>query len=361
MDVEQQHYCSWHFLPELTARHRLALLRATTTPQAAYALQRADLQKLGFNTEVCRIWLAFAKKPEQSAAWSAMQQLSARLEGVQLLTINSPAYPPLLKEIPDPPAWLYVRGATEWLLQPQLAIVGSRRASPAARGFARQFAAALAAAGLVIGSGGALGIDAAAHKGALSAGATIAVLGTGIDQCYPDVHRGLYSEIVQQGVLVSEFKPGTPPRPGHFPKRNRLIAGMSLGVLVVRAALRSGSLITARLALEYNREVFAMPGSVGELRARGSHALIKQGAKLTETVADILEELPPMEVVAPAGEEANTSHDNKLLACIDFGFTPLDVIARRSALTMQQLLPRLLDLELAGAVASEAGGYCRLR
>jgi DNA processing protein len=212
--------------------------------------------------------------------------------GHHLVTFTDPDYPPLLRQIPDPPLALYVLGDRACLSTPQLAVVGSRNPTPGGRENARAFARALAEAGLTITSGLALGIDGEAHRGALEAdGRTIAVTGTGLDRVYPATHRALAHEIAARGALVSEFAIGSPPRAEHFPVRNRIISGLSLGTLVVEAAERSGSLISARLAGEQGREVFAIPGSIQSPLSRGCHRLIRQGAKLVETAQDILEEL----------------------------------------------------------------------
>lgn len=229
-----------------------------------------------------------AKQLERTRAWCAAP-------GHALLTLDDPAYPPALLTMHDPPPLLYVRGALHWLHAPSLAIVGSRNATAQGVDDAGRFARELAASGLAIVSGLALGIDAAAHSGALAAGGcTVAVVGTGADLVYPAQHAALARAIIERGAVVSEWPLGTPAKPAHFPQRNRLIAGMSQGVLVVEAAQRSGSLITARLANEMGREVFAIPGSIHAPLARGCHQLIKEGAKLTESVQDVLDELRPV-------------------------------------------------------------------
>ncbi len=222
---------------------------------------------------------------ERTSAWCA-------LPGHALVTLDDPAYPGALLNLHDPPPLLYVCGGLEWLHVPSVAIVGSRNATPQGIEDAAHFARELAGAGLVIVSGLALGIDAAAHRGALeSGGGTVAVIGTGPDLVYPAQHRALAHDIAARGAIVSEWPLGTPAKPAHFPQRNRLIAGMVKGVLVVEAAQRSGSLITARLANEMGRDVFAIPGSIHAPLSRGCHHLIKDGAKLTETPSDIFEEL----------------------------------------------------------------------
>ena len=224
---------------------------------------------------------------ERTRAWCAAP-------GHALLTLDDPAYPPALLTMHDPPPLLYVRGALHWLHAPSLAIVGSRNATAQGVDDAERFARELAASGLAIVSGLALGIDAAAHSGALAAGGcTVAVVGTGADLVYPAQHAALAREIIERGAIVSEWPLGTPAKPAHFPQRNRLIAGLSQGVLVVEAAQRSGSLITARLANEMGREVFAIPGSIHAPLSRGCHQLIKEGAKLTESAQDVLDELCP--------------------------------------------------------------------
>lgn len=229
------------------------------------------------------------KRPD----WSGVDKDLAWLSHQQccVVPITSKAYPPLLKEVPHPPPILFVKGQVSTLHSTQLAVVGSRRATASGLQIAKQWSRALAARGITITSGLALGIDGAAHQGALSTGKTIAVLAHGLNQIYPRAHQALAEEIVASGgALVSEFPIGVSPLKHHFPRRNRLISGLSQGTLVVEAALRSGSLVTARHALEQNREVFAIPGSIHSPLSKGGHALIKQGAKLVESLEDILQE-----------------------------------------------------------------------
>ena len=259
---------------------------------------------------------------------------------------------------------LHVIGDRRLLSTPQLAIVGSRNPSPMGQENARAFAKSLAGAGLVITSGMALGIDGAAHRGALEAGGkTIAVAGTGLDRVYPSRHRDLAHDIAKHGALVSEYPLGMPPRPENFPVRNRLISGLSLGTLVVEAALRSGSLITARLATEQGREVFAIPGSIHSPQAKGCHALIRQGAKLVESAQDILEELGPLASVA-----THAVYDNAVSVCqLDpptaallkqIGHDPVsvDALIERSGLTADVVSSMLLQMELNGLVSNCPGG-----
>ena len=283
-----------------------------------------------------------------------------------LIPIDDPRYPKLLKELPDPPMLLYAKGNPELLSSWQLAIVGSRNPSASGRQTAKDFAFYLAAGGLTITSGLATGIDGAAHQGALAAGGkTIAVVGTGLDRVYPAQHRDLAHTIAEQGVIVSEFPLGTSPRPEHFPRRNRIISGLSLGTLVVEAALKSGSLITARMAMEQGREVFAIPGSIHNPLSRGCHHLIKEGVKLVETAEDILEELGALAGVSvPDSSETSESvvtHQKDADYQILFehlGFDPIsiDKLIKNSGLTADVVSSMLLLLELEGEVESLPGG-----
>ena len=284
------------------------------------------------------------------------------------------AWPVQLRAIPDPPEVLYVLGEPAILAAPAIAIVGSRAPTPAGRETAYEFARRLAAAGLVVTSGLAAGVDAAAHRGAIAAGGrTVAVCATGLDRIYPAHNATLATEIAACGALVSEFPPGTPPLPGHFPRRNRLISGLSLGVLVVEARHRSGSLITARLAAEQGREVFALPGSIHSPLARGCHRLIRDGARLVETPEEVLAGLQPdlFEALAAPLAQApgakgffpgSLDTDSKILlnAC---GFEPVDVdtLVARTGLEAGSVTSMLVLLELRGEIESSAGGmYCRL-
>lgn len=285
-----------------------------------------------------------------------------------ILTLRSPAYPALLRELDDAPPVLFVHGNPEVLGHLQLAIVGSRNPTTGGARNAQDFAAHLASAGLTITAGLALGIDAAGHLGALEAsGTTVAVLGTGPDRVYPARHRDLAHQIAEHGALVSELTPGTGPRAEHFPRRNRIISGLSLGTLVVEAAPHSGSLITARHALEQGREVFAIPGSIHNPLARGCHSLIRQGAKLVETAADILEELGALAVASQEplptlGDATGLSDDHaQLLDLIGHDPVPMDLIVTRSGLTAEAVSSMLLILELQGYLVSAPGGrYSRI-
>jgi DNA processing protein len=304
----------------------------------------------------------------QAMCW----QVEMERQNIHLLLLQDANYPELLRDIPDRPAALYTQGDIECLSLPQIAIVGSRNAGRSGLELAASFSRELAAAGFAISSGLALGIDGAAHQGALeSSGRTIAVLGAGVDRIYPRRHTALARQIVARGLLVSEFPLGSGPTKWNFPRRNRILAGCSLGTLVVEAAAKSGSLITARLAMDYNREVFAVPGSIHNPNAKGSHQLIRDGAKLVETTTHIVEELGGLlqllaaEAAAPATDAENLAdlpaHLRALLGCIEYHPTSFDRIAERSGSATAQLSGELLELELAGWLESIGAAWQRIR
>jgi DNA processing protein len=310
---------------------------------------------------------AYLAAPDWGGVERDLEWLQA--PGNRLVGFTDAAYPERLRMLADPPLALFMRGDPDLLGLPQLAIVGSRHPTTGGARTARQFAAHLAAGGLVISSGLAAGIDAAAHDGALAAdGLTLAVAGTGLDRVYPADNRELAHRIAGAGLLISEFPIGTPPRPGNFPRRNRIIAGLALGTLVVEAALQSGSLITARLAGEAGREVFAIPGSIHNPMARGCHRLIRDGAKLVETADDVLEELGPLlsdRVLAPAASdsvandsepESLDSQERDVLAAMGFDPTTTDEIVERTGFPANEVSSILLLLEMRGHVSSGAGG-----
>ena len=281
-----------------------------------------------------------------------------------VITLADPDYPSLLLNIPDPPPLLYLKGRRELLGSPALAIVGSRNATPQGLSNAEAFAEAASNAGLCIISGMALGVDAAAHRGGLrGTAASIAVVGTGLDIVYPARNRELAHELAGKGALISEFPLGTPAIGSNFPRRNRIISGMSRGCLVVEAALQSGSLITARQALEQGRDVFAIPSSIHSPLSRGCHALIKQGAKLVESAQDILEELGYQSTSAVADDAAKTDvEDSLLLRYMGYDASDIDTLCVRSGLTAEAVSAMLLTLELDGVVANLPGGrYQRIR
>ena len=298
-----------------------------------------------------------------------------------IICYDDTCYPQLLKQIYDPPLVIFIQGNPLLLNAPALAVVGSRSASAGGRETAFRLCQQLVQQNFIITSGLALGIDAAAHRGALSEPAsTIAVVATGLDQVYPARHRSLAQQIIMSsGAIISEFLPGTQARAGHFPKRNRLISGLSLGVLVVEAEIKSGSLITARCALEQNREVFAIPSSIENKQAKGCHWLIKQGAKLVEQCADIIDEfafadkpslhlksdVKPLQSaehgIHKGGDEINQKVlcNDALLDSVGFEITPVDKVVLRSELPVEEVLTRLTMLELSGLVSAVPGGYIR--
>lgn len=276
-----------------------------------------------------------------------------------LLTWDDPNYPVLLKEIHDPPAVLYAKGELDSFEQATVAIVGSRKPSITGSETAKRFAYELAKNQISIVSGLALGIDAQAHSGCLEAGGkTIAVMGTGIEYIYPRQHQALAEKIADKGLIISEFPLKTPAAAGHFPRRNRIISGLSLVTLVVEAAIRSGSLITARLALEQNRDVLAIPGSILNPQARGCHYLLQQGAKLVTSPADVLDELG-LEINLTKTTVSLARDNENLVKCIGFEITTIDQIATRSGLSVEAVACDLAILELQGIVQAVPGGYMR--
>lgn len=358
--------CAWLALahaPGVGARRIFALLDRFEAPEAIFGQPVSAYEGLGLGAEA----IDFLRNP----VWSVIETDRAWLAiaGNECVTWSDPDYPVLLREIADPPPLLFVSGDKMALQRRQIAIVGSRNPSPLGVRTARQFAAALSRVGWVVTSGLALGIDAAAHLGALDAdGPTVAVFGCGLDRVYPRRHERLAQMILQRGgALVSEFAIGTPPRPDHFPRRNRIISGLSLGTLVVEAALRSGSLVTARQALEQGREVFAVPGSIHDPLARGCNALIREGAKLVESVGDILEELGALatfveENGAKSGLDLTPGDEDakRILAHIAYAPTSVDTLVAATGFPAEVIVTKLLFLEMEGFVtAAPGGGYCR--
>ncbi len=330
------------------------LLAAFGTPQAVFEASSAARQDC--------LGQMIVTDDEPPALPSAMAALQAWLEAAgerDWVALGDARYPKLLLQTADPPLLLYTQGDTELLNSPCVAIVGSRNPTPQGAENARAFAEHLGRAGLTIVSGLALGIDGAAHSGALAGGArTIAVVGTGLDRVYPRAHRELAHRIAERGLIVSEFNLGTEPLAANFPQRNRVIAGLSLGTLVVEAALESGSLITARQAVESGRDVFAIPGSIHSPQSRGCHALIKQGAKLVDDARDVLEELhwtPQGPAAAPAAP-ATAAPPDALLSAMGYEPVEMDQLQARTGWPTAQLSARLLELELAGRVSRLPGG-----
>jgi DNA processing protein len=388
-------------LPGLGSAHYWQLLDQFENAAKVIAHPAHDLH-LFLNEEARQLLTEYQQRGESSKlGQKIVQNLDwlAQQSDVQLLPIDHPSYPELLRQITRPPALLYVRGDSSCLSLPQIAIVGSRNPTSGGHDNAYQFARHLAGCGFAITSGLALGVDGAAHAGALAAqGKTIAVFGTGIDSVYPARHRPLAQQILAEGgALISEFPLGTRSQASNFPQRNRLISGLSCGTLVVEAAVQSGSLITARLALQQNREVFAIPGSIHNPLARGCHSLIRQGATLVETGEDIVEQLggmlalkreelqetqtrktkirePKTKKVKPTNEstisttqstnqltaQALDTDEQTLLAAIGFDPTPFDRVVERSGMAVNKVAAQLMGLELKGAVESTALGYIRI-
>lgn len=347
--------------PAVGCRTFLRLLE-THTPEQLFAESAHNWTRLGLKNET----IDALKNPD----WAVIDNDLAWLAQTNnwAITIQDPLYPPLLKELSDPPPLLFVRGNVALLTLPQIAIVGSRNPSSSGKETAFEFAKSLSHCGFVITSGLALGIDAASHEGALSAGGfTIAVAGTGLDRVYPARHKDLATQIVTTGAMVSEFPPGTTAKANHFPRRNRIISGLSQGLLVVEAAKQSGSLITARMALEQNREVFAIPGSIHNPLARGCNALIREGAKLVETTQDILEELNQYNQqytdlpITPTQSMLDLAQQT-LLNRVLFSPTPIDVLVAESGESVEIVSSMLLILELQGYLeAAAGGGYIRIK
>ena len=287
-----------------------------------------------------------------------------------IITPGDSDYPELLSSLTHPPLTLFVNGNPQQLLKPHLAVVGSRRATHSGKNNAINLARALSDSGIGVVSGLAQGIDAAAHTGALSGyGKTIAFIGTGPDIIYPTQNKVLHNDIItNNGCVISEYPPGTPPRRYHFPRRNRLIAAIAIGTLVVEAKIKSGTLITANLAADMGKEVFAVPGNITNPMSEGCHWLIQQGAKLVTCANDILDEFPAL-IPSPVKcgqkdnqkSKANSLATDKLLDSVDLDVTPVDVIAERSTLPVSAVMAALLEYELRGLVAAVPGGYVKLR
>ena len=324
-------------------------------------LPRSRLLESGLSAEKCDAIVT----PDEKAVGAALEWLTE--DNHHLVAWGQDTYPEMLTQIPGPPLALFVNGNVDALQLPAIAVIGSRNPTQGGRRNAHEFSKHLATQGFAIVSGLAQGIDTAAHEGALDAGGkTIAVLGTGIDRVYPAANRRLAHAVAENGALVSEYPLGAPPERWHFPERNRLISGLSLGTLVVEAARRSGSLITARLAAEQGREVFVLPGSIHNALARGCHELIRQGAKLVETAGDILSELRPLaghmqEITAESATKESVTPEadddySELRRLLSHDPISIDDLEKKSGLTIDQLSSMLLILELHGEVESLSGG-----
>jgi DNA processing protein len=357
-DLHDDELAAWLRLTHSAGRETVRrLLAAFASPQGVFAASAASQRAVTGST--------LAEPPDELDAL-VQRTVAWRREGAgrHVVTLGDSAYPSALLQTADPPLLLYAQGRLELLQRPALAIVGSRNPTPQGADNARAFALHLARSGYTIVSGLALGIDGAAHEGALSAGgdaSTIAVVGTGMDRVYPSRHRELAHRIAEQGLLLSEFDLATPPLRENFPRRNRLIAGLAQGTLVVEAALASGSLITARCAAEAGREVFALPGSIHSPQSRGCHALIKQGAQLVESAEDILAELRPAAPAPPLEGEPTPGDGDPLLAALGHDPATLDALVARCGRPPEQLAARLLELELDGHVARLPGGLYQRR
>jgi DNA processing protein len=328
------------------------LLRNFGSPAATYAASFTQLCAVVSEP----VALAICAGPDIAALKPTLDWL--KQSGNHLITLADAYYPKALLEIPDPPPVLYAKGCLNWLDTPCIAMVGSRNASPQGEKNAEEFAQALCQHGFSVVSGLALGIDGAAHRGALKAnGATIAVVGTGLDIVYPARHRELAHQIAERGVILSEFGLGTPSRAQNFPRRNRIISGLSMGCLVVEANVQSGSLITARLAVEQGREVFAIPGSIHSPVSKGCHQLIKQGAKLVDNIHDIIVELGTVVTTDNLTTSLTDSNmqPHPVLNCMGYDPVGMDVLLERSCLTADSLSTMLLMLELEGKVAPLPG------
>ena len=366
--IDRDELGAWLRLLETPALGRASarkLLAAFGSPQAVFSSAAAARRGLVGPTQAA----ALDSEPDQLGALleSTLAWLNADAgEPRAAIALGDPRYPASLLESPDPPLLIYAQGRLELLQAASIAVVGSRNPTPQGLENARAFASHISQAGLTVISGLALGIDAAAHAGALEgAASTVAVVGTGLDIVYPRRNLGLAHRIAAEGLIVSEYALGTPSMAQNFPRRNRIIAGLARGTLVVEAALQSGSLITARLANEAGREVFAIPGSIHSPQSRGCHALIKQGAKLVETAQDILEELrlpgtapltrTVMRSSAPTDASADADADAPLLAALGFDPVTLDGLAARTGWGAAEVSTRLLGLELEGLVARLPG------
>jgi len=331
------------------------------SPEQLFRQSHSTLSALGLKDKS----IDFIKAPDWGLIDSDLRWLEQADN--EVLSIYDPLYPAQLKEIDNPPPLLFIRGNKTLLTQPQIAMVGSRNPSPLGKQTAIDFAQSLVHHGFTITSGLALGIDAASHQGALNAGGhTIAVAGTGLDRVYPARNKTLATAIASTGLLISEFPPGTAAKANHFPRRNRIISGLCIGLLVVEAAKKSGSLITARMALEANREVFAIPGSIHNPLARGCNALIKEGAKLVESTQDIFEELGEYnqqpEIIKPQSFKTTLDLEQQnLLNLIMFSPTSVDWLVQESGFSVEVISSMLLMLELQGYIATTAGGYIRIK
>ena len=352
--MDLRHWLRLCLIPGIGPERQRELLATFGLPERIFAAGQFSLaQVIGEKLAATLFSHDNAAQIEAALRWASEP-------GNHILTLADPAYPQALLQTVDPPCLLYAKGRIELLNAPAMAMVGARSATPQGEANAEAFAEAFSTAGLTVISGLALGVDAASHRGALKApGSTIAVVGTGADRIYPARNAALARRISEEGLVISEFALGTAPAPYNFPRRNRIISGLARGVLVVEAALDSGSLITARTALEQGREVFAIPGSIHSPLAKGCHSLIKQGAKLVERAQDVLEELHwggEVSAVFKAAESPQNAAEAALLAVIGFDPVDPDTLVSRTGLTPDALFAILTVLELDGRIARLPGG-----
>ncbi|OIQ25062.1 DNA-processing protein DprA [uncultured Vibrio sp.] len=353
------------FTPKIGSK-AMARLIAIDTPLNLRSRNNDELRAIGFSpSQVSFFKQGSDRQVEGCLNW---QQAS----GHHILTPLHRDYPPLLNEVSLPPPALFIKGDVSCLSKPQIAMVGSRNASLEGLNIAGSFARRFVEHGLVVTSGLALGVDGHAHNGALTAGGqTVAVLGSGLEQIYPARHKSLASRVIESGALISEFAPNIKPRPAHFPRRNRIISGLSVGVLVVEAAEKSGSLITARYAAEQGRDVFAIPGSIHNSNSSGGNTLIKNGACLVQSHQDVLDEIDTL-VNWSINQKVNTQAElfdkieceeelpfPQLLANVGLEATPVDILASRTNIPVHEVMMQLLELELSGHVIAVSGGYIR--
>ena len=362
------HWLLLSFMPGLGPIKTQRLLQCFGSPERIVLAPQQELrqvlsEKIADNFSSPSTQQKIKRQLQQTQHWYESS------EAHHIITFDSPLYPKLLRELPDAPVILYVIGNPSMLQEPQVGVVGSRRPTPSGSRVAKEFSEQLARSGLVITSGMAMGIDGAAHQGALSSyGGTIAVLGTGVDQIYPVRHKSIYSLIAAHGALVSEFPLGTTPFAGNFPKRNRIISGLSLGVLVVEAALESGSLISARMAAEQGREVFAVPGSVINPLSKGCHKLIRDGAVLVESADDILMELAPQlqqqmqlpDLSSTVQQKESDPLRLKVVESMGYDVISIDDLSDICGIPCQELSVLLTDMELDGVIEATPGGFIRL-
>jgi DNA processing protein len=363
-------YLALNKINNFGTKHILRFEKTHTDITHILPLSNPELIQLGWNEKQIQQWRNLSWKTiEDELTWANQPRC-------HIIHWHDPLYPRLLKEIHCPPPILYIRGEIEALHRQTLAIVGTRHPTTYGKQNAEYFSQQLAELGFCIASGLAIGIDGIAHQHALPhPTSTIAVVATGLDQIYPERHKVLATKIIENGAIVSEFPFKTPPRPEHFPQRNRIISGLSRGVLVIEAALKSGSLITARYAMEQGREVFAIPGIIQNPNTQGCHALIRQGAVLVNSLENILEELgynPEPELKKEITENnskskhkstENHSNSDKILPLLehfDYGVpTPIDILIARSGLSPEQITTELLTLELSGSISRAPNGYYR--